>query len=242
MSNFRSLVLIPSYNTGRLLADTVAEVSKHWPAVWVVIDGSTDDSDRSLNSFDSVRLRVLRKARNEGKGAAVLFGLDIAMREGFTHALVMDADGQHPADRIAAFMACSVQHPDAMILGQPIFDRSAPWLRVWGRRISNWWAGLETGWSVGDSLFGFRVYPIAPLIRVMNETRWMRRFDFDPEAIVRLRWRGVPAVQLSSPVRYLSQAVGGVSHFRYGRDNIWLVMMHIRLLIGWLNRPKLLKP
>ncbi|MBU2825540.1 glycosyltransferase family 2 protein, partial [Acidithiobacillus ferrooxidans] len=120
---------------------------------------------------------------NQGKGAAVLFGLDQAATQGYTHVLTMDSDGQHPMDAIPAFMAASLQNPDAMILGVPVFDASAPTLRVKGRRVSNWWANLETlGGGIGDSLFGFRVYPIAPLRQLMHSQRWMRRFDFDPEA------------------------------------------------------------
>jgi hypothetical protein len=143
----------------------------------------------------------------------------------------MDADGQHSASHIAAFMALSARNPEAMILGTPVFDASAPSLRVGGRRISNWWARLETAGAIGDSLFGFRVYPIAPLIAVMARTRWMRRYDFDAEAAVRLNWLGVPAINQPAPVRYFGPAEGGVSHFKYGRDNVLLTWMHIRLVL-----------
>jgi hypothetical protein len=128
-----------------------------------------------------------------------------------------------------------------MVLGVPRFDASAPALRVRGRRISNWWANLETlGVGIRDSLFGFRVYPIAPLVAVMRASRWMRRFDFDPEAAVRLAWRGVPPLSLEAPVRYLKAEEGGVSHFRYGRDNALLTWMHFRLMLGFLARLPLL--
>jgi hypothetical protein len=149
----------------------------------------------------------------------------------------MDADGQHPADRIVEFMATSRAHPDALILGLPVFGEDAPLLRVRGRRISNWWANLETlSAGIGDSLFGFRVYPIAPLRQIMERTGWMRRFDFDPEAAVRLCWAGIRPVNLPAPVRYLRPEDGGVSHFRYGRDNLLLTGMHIRLVLGMLAR------
>jgi hypothetical protein len=130
-----------------------------------------------------------------------------------------------------------------MVLGLPVFGPEAPALRVRGRRVSNWWAGLETGWAgIGDSLCGFRVYPIAPLLEAMGRTRWMRRFDFDPEAAVRLSWLGVRAVNLPAPVRYLSAAEGGVSHFRYLRDNALLTWMHTRLVLGAIPRlPVLLR-
>jgi hypothetical protein len=171
----------------------------------------------------------------------VLAGASLAASEGYTHALTMDSDGQHPAEQIADFMRQSAARPEAMILGRPVFDSSAPSLRVKGRRISNWWANLETlGMGIGDSLFGFRVYPIAPLIRVMHGQRWMRRFDFDPEAVVRLCWRGVPPLNLAAPVKYFRADEGGVSHFNYWRDNALLTWMHSRLFCGFVVRLPLL--
>jgi hypothetical protein len=155
--------------------------------------------------------------------------------------LTMDADGQHPADMIPEFMAMSIAHPDAVVLGKPVFDASAPALRVGGRKLSNWWANVETLWAgIGDSLFGFRVYPVQPLRRIMESTLWMRRFDFDPEAAVRLCWHGVKPINIASPVRYFSVAEGGVSHFNYLRDNILLSWMHIRLMCGFVLRLPLL--
>jgi hypothetical protein len=124
-----------------------------------------------------------------------------------------------------------------MILGRPKFDASAPQLRVQGRRISNGWANLETLWmGIGDSLYGFRVYPIAPLAALMHAQTFMRRFDFDPEAVVRLCWRGVRPINVDAPVRYFTAEEGGVSHFHYGRDNALLTWMHMRLFLGFLAR------
>jgi hypothetical protein len=164
-----------------------------------------------------------------------------AHAEGFSHALTMDADGQHPAALIPAFMEASRADPGAMILGRPVFDASAPLLRVRGRRVSNAWTDLETlGAGIGDSLYGFRVYPVAPLVEIMRAHRWMRRFDFDTEAVVRLAWRGVRPVNVDAPVKYLRPEEGGVSHFRYGRDNALLTWMHLRLLLGFALRLPLL--
>ena len=239
------LVLIPSYNTGRQVLETVRAARAAWTPVWVVVDGSTDGTEALLRQAAAADpgLEVLALPENRGKGAAVLHGLEAAARRGFTHALVMDADGQHPAGCIGAMMAASRAAPEAMFLGQPVFGPEAPRLRVRGRRVSNWWARLETlGAGIGDSLYGFRVYPIAPLLAVMRSSRWMRRFDFDPEAAVRLCWQGVPPVNLPTPVRYLTAAEGGVSHFRYGRDNLLLTAMHTRLVLGMLRRlPRLLR-
>ena len=221
------LVLLPSYNSGAHLRETAAAAAAYWQPVWVVVDGSTDGSADALGGDG---LRVICRPRNGGKGAAVREGLLAAAAAGFTHALVMDADGQHPAERIPELMTASQQHEEAMVLGQPVFGPDAPRARVQGRRVSNALAGLLTGSpSIGDSLFGLRVYPIRPLLAVMAETRWMRRFDFDAEAAIRLAWRGVPAVKRPVPVRYLRPEEGGVSHFRYGRDNLLLAWMHLRL-------------
>ena len=244
MSRPTHLVLIPSYNTGPKLLDTVKAALANWTPVWVVIDGSTDGSAGLLaplldpgDPAHAPGLRVITLERNAGKGAALLAGLTEALQAGYTHALTMDSDGQHPADLIGEFMACSADEPDAMILGRPVFDASAPALRVRGRKVSNRFADIETfGAGVGDSLYGFRVYPIAPLVQLMLGTRWMRRFDFDVEAVVRLVWHGVRPINIDAPVRYLTQAEGGVSHFHYGRDNLLLAGMHTRLLGGYLVR------
>ncbi|MDP3670295.1 MAG: glycosyltransferase family 2 protein [Telluria sp.] len=233
------LVLIPSYNTGRTLLQTVRSARAQWSPVWVVIDGSTDGSAagvRELAASDA-GLKLIELAVNSGKGAAVLHGLQAARDAGFTHALTMDADGQHPAGLIPAFMQASVAHPDSMVLGRPVFDASAPLLRVRGRKVSNWWTNLETlGAGIDDSLYGFRVYPVVELIAVMRGQPWMRRFDFDTEAVVRLAWRGVAPINLAAPVKYLSADEGGVSHFRYGRDNVLLTWMHLRLMLEFVLR------
>ena len=233
------LVLIPSYNPGKKVFETVRAARAQWSPVWVVVDGSTDGTPTTLEEMarEDPGLRVLVRATNGGKGAAVLDGLVEAAALGFTHVLTMDSDGQHPADRIGAFMAASAADPAAMILGEPVFDASAPSIRVKGRKISNWWANLETlWWGIHDSLFGFRVYPLAPLLRLMRSRLWMRRFDFDVEAVVRLSWAGVPARNLPAAVRYFTPAEGGVSHFNYWRDNMLLSSMHFRLFCGFLVR------
>ncbi|WP_300371941.1 glycosyltransferase family 2 protein [Methyloprofundus sp.] len=240
------LVLIPSYNTGKLLTDTVEEAVQQWQPVWVVIDGSDDGSETLLEPLQVLYpdlLLVIKTSENRGKGAAILEGVTLAKEAGFTHVLTMDADYQHPASFIRQFMQASAANLAAMVLGEPQFDESAPMIRVKGRQISNWWANLETlGAGIHDSLFGMRVYPIADLIAVMHSTRWARRFDFDPEVAVRMAWRGVPVVNIETPVRYLSKQEGGVSQFKYGRDNVLLTGMHIRLFLGFLFRlPNLLR-
>lgn len=236
---FKPLVLIPSYNPGPAGIQTVLNALEVFAPILVVTDGSTDGSDHEIEMACQIHrdIQLIKGAQNEGKGAAVLKGLIWAKAHHFTHVLTVDADGQHPTDRIVDFIDAAQQNPEAMILGVPVFDSDAPAIRVKGRQISNWWAHLETLWSgIGDSLFGFRVYPIDPLIDIMLGTRWMRRFDFDPEAAVRLSWAGIQAVNLPAKVRYPKASEGGVSHFQYGRDNLLLTGMHVRLFFGFLIR------
>ena len=237
------LVIIPSYNPGPRVLDTVRSARAQWAPVWVVVDGSSDGSTARLQALaaEDSELRIIVLPENRGKGSAVLEGISLAEAAGFTHALTMDSDGQHPAQLIPAFMAASQAEPGAMVLGKPVFDADAPALRVNGRKVSNGWANLETLWmGIGDSLDGFRVYPIAPLRRIMLRNRFMRRFDFDPEAVVRLCWAGVWPVNIDAPVRYFSADQGGVSHFRYLRDNTLLTWMHTRLFLGFVVRLPLL--
>jgi glycosyltransferase involved in cell wall biosynthesis len=208
-----------------------------------VADGSTDDSTALLQALASKDdgLEIFVQAVNGGKGSAVLRGITEALKRGYTHALTMDADGQHPTDLIPTFMARSKAKPSHLILGKPIFDANAPALRVNGRKVSNWWANLETmGAGIDDSLYGFRVYPMRELQNVMLKNRWMRRFDFDPEAAVRLCWEGLQPENIDAPVKYFNADQGGVSHFKYVRDNILLTWMHSRLFLEFLVRLPLL--
>lgn len=233
------VVLIPSYNTGPKVYETVVAARAAWAPVWVVVDGSTDGTADGLQRMAQADpgLRVWVLPANVGKGAAVLHGLQQAAEAGFSHALTMDSDGQHPPELIAAFMQASLRRPEAMMLGRPVFDASAPLLRLRGRRVSNWWTNLETlGAGVGDSLYGFRVYPVQALAEVMQGQPWMRRFDFDTEAVVRLAWRGVKPINIDAPVKYLTAEEGGVSHFQYGRDNLLLSWMHTRLMVEFVLR------
>ena len=211
-----------------------------WSPVWVVVDGSTDGSELAVleAALGDDGLRVLRRTGRGGKGSAVRLGLEQAQAAGFSHALVMDADGQHPSSLIETFMQASAADPGSMVLGVPVFGPDAPAARVHGRKLSNWLAAIEARGEIGDSLYGFRVYPILELLAVMRASRFMRGYDFDLEAAVRLSWAGVRAINLPAPVQYPSRGQGGVSHFRYGRDNAVLAAAHARLLLARWLRPR----
>lgn len=231
------LVLIPSYNSGPRLLPTVEEALRYWSPVWVVVDGSTDGSFEPVVELAKREpsVRVIQRERNGGKGAAVLTGAEAAMQAGFTHVLVMDSDGQHPADRIPQFMDASLSKPEAMVLGVPVFGPEVPLERLHGRKLSVGLVHFETlGGGVDDPLFGFRVYPAAALARALRQTIFARGFDFDPEVAVRMFWSGVPTINIPAPCRYLSKAEGGVSHFHYLRDNVKMVWLHTRLILQLL--------
>lgn len=233
------LVLLPSYNSGPMLARVVEAVAACWQPVWVVLDASTDGSGATLDPLLAANpnLRRITLEKNAGKGGAVLAGLREAAAAGFSHVLVMDADGQHDSGAVRTFMDRSQREPGAMLLGEPVFGPDAPMERVKGRRIGNWWANLATLWGgIHDSLFGFRVYPVAPTLEILESIRTARRFDFDTEIAVRLYWAGVRPVNLPVAVRYPPREQGGVTHFRYLRDNLLLVATHARLTLGMLAR------
>jgi glycosyltransferase involved in cell wall biosynthesis len=237
----KAFVLVPSYNSGSRLAQTIRETLAVFSPVWVVIDGSTDGSAAEADAMKCDGLRVLRLEKNSGKGAAVLHALRIASDEGFTHALVMDSDGQHPAASIQPFMELGEKNPEAFICGVPVFGPDAPLERVKGRRVGNFFATVETlGLGPKDSLFGFRLYPVDAARRILENTRAARRFDFDTVLAVRLKWSGWRCINVPVPVSYPPRETGGVTHFRYLRDNLLLIAAHTRLLVEWpLHIPRL---
>lgn len=227
-------VIIPSYNSGPLLEQTVRSVLAFWRPIIVILDGSTDGSGDPVVALSrTVRgLHVLAHTGNAGKGAAVYAALSFAADRCWTHAAVLDADGQHEASDLPRFMQSSRDNPAAMIMGTPVFGPDAPPIRMLGHRIADFWAALETpGRNMGSSLFGFRVYPVLPAIKVMRDTRRGRGFDFDTQLAVRLAWDDVPIINLPTPVRYRSADMGGISHFRYVQDNLLLIRTHASLLL-----------
>jgi glycosyltransferase involved in cell wall biosynthesis len=233
------LVVLPSYNTGPRLPETIANVLAHWRPVLLVVDGSTDGSERPMLEWAEGEpgLSVLVQPRNAGKGAAVMAGAEWARARGFTHALTMDADGQHLPGHIGGFMRFSQHHPDALVLGRPLFPPNIPAERRHGRKISIALVRVAIlGGGIDDPLFGFRVYPLEPLLDVLGGRRTGRGYDFDTEAAVRLCWAGIRPLNLPAPVRYFSRAEGGVSHFHYVWDNLRLARMHGRLLTELLCR------
>lgn len=234
MTGFNPIVLIPSYNTGaRLLENTVRSALGTGLPVMVVVDGSTDGSDRVLDGLgrEFPGLSIIRKSANTGKGDALQRAAGDAILAGHTHGLMLDSDGQHPADMILPMIRLAEKHPDALIMGQPVFGEDAPFARVAGRKLTSFWTNIETLWcGLGDTLFGMRVYPLHPFMEAFEHTSFARGFEFDPEIAVRMAWAGCRPVQIAVPVKYLSPDEGGISHFHYLRDNLKLTFLHFRLV------------
>ncbi|MGZ8908316.1 MAG: glycosyltransferase family 2 protein, partial [Methylobacter sp.] len=179
-------------------------------------------------------LTLLNRAENGGKGAAVIDGFNAAKRLGYTHALQIDADGQHDTGDIPRFLETGRLHPEAMILGQPVFDESVPKNRLYGRRFTNLWIAINTlSLAISDGMCGFRLYPLAAVNRLIRTTHLGQRMDFDIDIAVRLYWQGVDAVNLSTAVNY---PYDGVSHFRLWRDNVMISKAHAQLFFGMLIR------
>jgi glycosyltransferase involved in cell wall biosynthesis len=206
----------------------------------LVDDGSSppcaQELDRLVAACPDVQL--VRLPRNLGKGGAVSAGLRRALGLGFSHALQVDADGQHSLDDVPRFLAEAQRHPDALVCGRPVFDESMPAGRRRGRYLTHVFVWLDTlSFDIPDSMCGFRIYPLAPVVALLDQARLGSRMDFDVEVLVRLHWRGQPMRWLQTRVRY---PLDGVSHFRMIDDNLRMIALHTRLLAGMLLRSPLL--
>jgi glycosyltransferase involved in cell wall biosynthesis len=225
----RACAVIPTFDNPRTIRTVVERVRVHLDDVIVVDDGSGEDARAVIDGIERDGLaRVHRRAKNGGKGAAVKDGLRRAHESGFSHALQIDADGQHETDDIPRLLAAAREQPAALVLAAPVFDASAPRSRLAGRRITQFWTNFETGGRIiEDPMCGFRVYPLAAAtaVRVVGD-----HMDFDIEIAVRMVWHGAAVVNLPTRVRYLPAEAGGVSHFRMVRDNLRISWMHTRLV------------
>lgn len=222
--------VIPTYDNSETLPAVVEGVRAYLPEVIVVDDGSGAEAKDVARRLAARGLSdVVFRAVNGGKGAAVKDGLRRARLRGFTHALQVDADGQHALADVPRMLEAARARPEALVLGAPAFDASAPRSRVIGRRISVFWARVETGGDeVGDPLCGFRIYPVDAALAAGARGD---RMDFDPEVAVRMVWRGVPVVHVPTHVRYIPARQGGVSHFHLLQDNLLISWAHTRLCV-----------
>jgi glycosyltransferase involved in cell wall biosynthesis len=228
-ASLRVCAVIPTFDNPRTIAAVARRVREHIADVVVVDDGSGPEGRAAVEALAaSGEVVAVHRARNGGKGAAVLDGLHKASELGFTHALQIDADGQHDPSDIPRMLDAATHEPDALVLAAPVFDDTAPKSRLVGRKITVFWTDLEVGRGViTDPMCGLRVYPVARALAVPVVGR---RMEFDIEIAVRMAWAGAPVVNLPVKVAYLPAAQGGVSHFRMFEDNVRISWMHTRLM------------
>jgi len=233
--------VIPVYNHGEAIGAVVAAVRVHGLPVLLVDDGSEAGCAAVLQMLAADPdggVQLLRLARNQGKGGAMVAGFRRAGELGWTHVLQIDADGQHDAADIPRFAALSAANPAHMICGCPVYDDSVPKARLYGRYATHVWVWINTlSLAIRDSMCGFRIYPLAPTLALVNDVHIGRRMDFDTDIAVRLFWRGMRFINQPTAVHYPTD---GVSHFRALQDNVRISAMHTRLFFGMLPRAPLL--
>ncbi|MCE9687939.1 glycosyltransferase family 2 protein [Shewanella sp. AS16] len=237
----RLALVIPNYNHSAAIADTLATLAQYELSCYLVDDGSRDETRYLLQSLAKQYpwVTLLQHPYNRGKGAAVMTGLRAAYRDGFSHALQVDADGQHDLNDIPAMIAKAESRPEAVISGLPQYDDSIPKGRLYGRYLTHFWVWVETlSLDIRDAMCGFRIYPLAATEALFRQTALGERMDFDIEVLVKLYWQGVPIVHLPTRVIYPDD---GISHFQGFRDNVRISKLHTKLFFGMLRRlPKLL--
>lgn len=233
--------VVPVYNHGAAVGAVVHALLGHGLPCVLVDDGSDAECAMVLSLLAAAhpdRVRLTRLAVNQGKGGAMMAGLRLAHQLGYAHALQIDADGQHNALDIPAFLATSQSHPDRVVCGCPIYDDSVPKGRLYGRYLTHVWVWINTlSFAIQDSMCGFRVYPLAATVALIEEVDIGRRMDFDVEILVRMHWRGIGIVNQPTRVSYPSD---GVSHFRVWLDNVLISRMHAKLFVGMLVRSPIL--
>jgi len=224
--------LVPVYNNHMTIAKVVRALLEQLDFVIVVDDGSDDGSETIVDKLKqelSEKVEVRHHPQNQGKGAAVQSGLQQAHAMGFSHAVQVDADGQHDLEDLPKFLQGIEEHPRALLLGAPIFDGDIPTIRKHGRKLTQAMIALEMGfWDVPDAMCGFRAYPVAAICKL---GKMDPRMSFDPEVMIRAHWAGVPLQRIPTRVRYLAPEEGGVSHFKMVNDNMRHTWAHIRLLL-----------
>jgi glycosyltransferase involved in cell wall biosynthesis len=235
-------IIIPVYNHEAAIPLVVQKLKQFKLPCILVNDGSSVNCSNVLAECadkESSWLTLLIRPVNGGKGAAVIDGMKAAYRLGYSHVIQIDADDQHEVNDIPKFITVAESNPDTLILGDPLFDGSAPKSRLYGRKITNFWIIINTlSYSIADGMCGFRVYPLADVMRLLDATTLVEGMDFDIDIVVRLYWQGLPVINIPTQVTYQEN---GISHFRLLNDNLLISKAHARLFFGMLIRfPRLI--
>lgn len=229
-------LIVPHFNHVSALAEFLPTLTSLGLPCVVVDDGSDAENYAQLQDLLQAHpaIHLFAHQQNRGKGAAVTTACTHARSLGFTHGIQIDADGQHDVADVKQFIAVSQAHPEALVSGHPQFDDSAPKARLYGRKVTDFWVALET-WSlkIKDSLCGFRVYPLTQFEQVADRFHIGTHMDFDTDIMVKSVWLGVPVKFVPTKVIYHKNSV---SHFHYLRDNMLLISLHTRLMLGMLLR------
>lgn len=227
--------VIPVYNHELAVPAVVQELLDAGLPCVLVDDASSPACAAVLKELaERDRVFLVQLAINQGKGGAVMAGLREAARLGFSHALQVDADGQHDLGDVAVFLDNSRQHPESVICGYPQYDASVPKGRLYARYLTHVWVWINSlSLKIVDSMCGFRVYPLKPVLHLIDTVQLGKRMDFDPEVLVRLSWRNQPMRWLPTKVHYPQD---GLSHFRLFHDNALISKMHAKLFFGMLAR------
>ena len=234
---FKPCVVIPVYNhENGVGAVATAVVAQSLPCI-LVDDGSTPACAALLDRLaqgTSKAITLLRHPINRGKGAAVLTGIKHAAQAGYSHAVQIDADGQHCASDIPRFLKLAAEHPRALIVGCPKYDGTVPALRFYARYLTHVWVSINTlSRQIKDSMCGFRVYPVSAIIDLARRRNLGERMSFDIEVLVRLYWDGIEIIDVPTQVSYRGD---NVSHFRGWLDNVLISRAHATLFFGMLCR------
>jgi len=236
----RFVAVVPVYNHERAVPAVAMALRAHGLPLVLVDDGSSEICRAVLDKLArDLGAHLVRRPVNGGKGAAVIAGLRKARELGFSHALQVDADGQHDLGDVPHFLERARREPDAVICGRPLFDDSVPRVRFFSRYITHALVWLQTlsFTQVRDSMCGFRLYPVRTVLAVVERDGAGTRMDFDIEVLVKMAWRGNVLHWIDTRVSYPAD---GISHYRLLIDNLWLTGMHARLLAGMVWRAPML--
>lgn len=234
-------IVIPYYNHPDAIGTVVKKLSPFNLNIIIVDDGSSAESKKILFPLlQPPQVSLVTRILNGGKGAAVITGMREALNQGYTHALQIDADGQHDLSKIPELIKLSEENPEMIISGMPVYDDSVPTNRKLWRYATHILVWIHTlSFEIKDSMCGFRIYPLQKTLDVIDSReKFGQRMDFDIEILVRALWADMHIKQLPVGVRY---PIDGVSHFQLFNDNFLITKMHFRLFFGMLmNSPKLL--
>ena len=224
---FNPVIIIPCFNHADAFEKFAPMVAKTGVTVIVVDDGSVGGQAQKLQRVCSdYDFKYIRRQKNGGKGCAMKVGFNVAYDMGFTHGLQIDADGLHSAMDITKFLSVAEKNPKCLIVGNPIYDNSAPRARRIWRKVTDFWVAIETlNLHMPDAMCGMRVYPLDETCRVARHLLF-NRMGFDIEILVKLYWRGLRIITQSTRVIY---PIGGVSNFRMLRDNFYIFLLHTYL-------------